>query len=409
MKANIFLRKFRSRRHFYSGGCSFAATFVLFTFLILPKLALADSTDGLEAVRKFFPASYAGSIFDKKFTKPIEIGSDSVVRTVVKNKKVNAEDKIEVVNQPGKNTIEDVIEFSTSDISKKKFLPPDQTPSVAVNPNAPSSVISMIESSRRGDNSTAKAYAKQFVRTLQNYFFEVRKITSLIGEALIEESAIKDEDWIGAEQAIDIELARSRLENGVAIKPTQDVALKRIIPDPKKEVEVYYFFSRSCTYCRLMTPDVERLTRILGADSRVKITGLVVGDSNERWLKEFRDYTGLTAPVYDGTDFAKHLNIGFLPVLMVVSPNDKRSYFKSGQQSFEGMYEFVRTAQGLPVEDSLKIQSIVKTPIGAADELLLTKNSKGRTGVISRHFGSNNSKRVNLPSSVKNRVQVEKF
>lgn len=359
------------------------------------------------AMKRFFPSSYADSIFEKKFNEPIEVKDDYFAAGAEASANTVKETK-----ESDKKTDEDttkekppLIEYQTGDVTKKKFLPPDQTPSVAVNPEAPTSVISMIESSRRGDTVTAKAYAKQFVRTLQNYFFEVKQIAGLIGDALIEEDVIKEEDWVGAEQAIDIELARTRLEKGVAIKPSHDVAMKRIVPDPKKEVEIYFFFSRSCSYCRFMAPDVERLYRAYKDDSRVKFTGLVVGDAYDEWLTEFRTYTGLSIPVYDGTDFSQKLKIGFLPVLLVVLPNGERSYYKSGQQSFERMYEFVRTAQGLPLEDSVKLQSIVKTPIGVGDTLLLSKNGQG---VHAEHFSSE-SKKVNLPAHTKKNIEVDTF
>ena len=361
------------------------------------------------AIKRFFPSSYAGSIFEKKFDSPIEVKDDLIdAASREKQEESNASPKKDTEDQVKEQSQEPVslIEYQTSDVTKKKFLPPDQTPSVAVNPEAPTSVISMIESSRRGDTVTAKAYAKQFVRTLQNYFFEVKQITSLIGDALIEEDVISDDDWVGAEQSIDIELARTRLEKGAAIKPSHDVAMKRIVPDPKKEVEVYFFFSRSCSYCRFMAPDVERLYRAFKDDSRVKFTGLVVGDSYDEWLREFRDYTGLSIPVYDGTDFSRELKIGFLPVLLVVTPNGNNSYYKSGQQTFERMYEFVRVSQGLPLEDSSKIQAIIKTPIGAGDKLLLAKNQ----GAYTQHFGQKAvSEKVNLPESAKRRIELDKF
>ena len=247
---------------------------------------------------------------------------------------------------------------------------------------------------------------RQFVRTLQNYYFEVRQYTSLIGDALVEEDVIKDEELVGVAQSIDIELAKTRLEKGILVKPTHDVAMTRIISDPKKEVEVYYFFSRTCGYCRLMSTDVERINRVFEGDKRIKLTGLVVGASDEAWLKEFRDYTGLSIPVFDGTEFSKHLKIGFLPVFLVITPNNGKSYFKSGQQNFERMYEFIRTAQGLPVEDSVKLQSIIKTPIGTGDKLLLAKGS-ANGGVVTEHFGQ--SQKVNLPSNVRDKIQVDKF
>lgn len=359
---------------------------------ILPEgFANQKATD---PIKKFFPSSYAGSIFSKKL---------GVVEEVKQEVSLKEED-VKAVDEKR----EKELEFQTSDVSKKTYLPPDQTPQVAVNPESPSSVISMIESNRRGDRTTAKGYAKQFVRMLQNYFFEVRQIGDLIGEALMEEKVIKDEDWVGASQAMDIEFAKTRLEKGVAIKPTHDVAMKRIVPDPKKEVEIFFMFSRSCSYCRLMAPDVERLYRVLKEDTRVKFTSLVVGEADEVWLKEFRRYTGLSMPVFDGTDLSKQVNVKFLPVLLVITPNDKKSYLKTGQQTFDRMYEFVRVAQGLPVEDNSVIQSILKTPMGEGDKLLLAQ-AKGDSAMQVSRFGEKGPLPVSIPNAMERKVQVDKF
>lgn len=345
---------------------------------------------------KFFPSSFVGSIFSKKL---------GVVRELKEEKPEGKNGaKVEESKAPVHNTLE----FQTSEISKKTFLPPDQTPQVAINPEAPSSVISMIESNRRGDKVTAKSYAKQFVRMLQNYFFEVREITELIGDALIEENAIKEDDWVGASQGIDIELAKTRLEKGIPIKPTHDVAMTRIVPDPKKEVEIYFLFTRSCSYCRLMAPDVERIYQVVKGDERVKLTGLVVGAGDEIWLKEFRAYTGVTFPVFDGTDLAKSLNLKYMPVILVVSPNGQKSYFKSGQQTFDRMYEFVRVAQGLPVEDSSILQSIIKTPIGEG-ERLIAASVQERSPIYVSRYNSAAPMKVSFPKKLEAKIQVDKF
>jgi len=377
---------------------------MIFCVLISFNEGNADAQSGMKGIvnvplEKFFPRSFAGSMFEDRFKEAVEVKEETAKEEA--GAKVDKPASESVTFDPKKSGVE----FNTRNISEKTFLPPDQTPSVAVNPESPSSVIQMIESSRRGDTVTAKGYARQFVRVLQNYFFEVRQITSMIGEALIEENAIQKEDWVGAEQSIDIEMARTRLEKGVAIKPNNDVAMKRIVPDPKKEVQVFYLFSRSCSYCRYMAPDVERLNRAIKGDKRVKITGLVVGGGDEAWLNEFRDYTGLSMPVFDGTEFAEMFKLKFFPVILVLLPNGQRSYFKSGQQTFESMFEFVRTAQGLPINDSASLQALVKTPIGEAEKLILTSSSKDES-IYKVQYGS---RKVRLPGTKSSGVQVEKF
>ena len=117
----------------------------------------------------------------------------------------------------------------------------------------------MISAKRNGDQSTAEAYAQQFVRYQQDLFFEVRDMVSLIGNALIKEKVIDDDDWVGAGQMIDYELAKTRLEIGATLKPTHEAAMKRITGDSNQEVEIFYFFSLDCSWCRYMASDIERL------------------------------------------------------------------------------------------------------------------------------------------------------
>ena len=121
-------------------------------WILSGSVCLAENGASEAAMKRFFPASFAGSIFSDRIEKAVEV-KDSHDREVPS--KVVQEEKSE--NQAPKDS---KIEFATSDVSKKTFLPPDQTPSVSINPEAPSSIISMIESNRRGDSVTAKAYAK---------------------------------------------------------------------------------------------------------------------------------------------------------------------------------------------------------------------------------------------------------
>ncbi len=257
-----------------------------------------------------------------------------------------------------------------------EYLPPDQNEKVRVNPEAPSSIISMKDAYERGDMVMARQYARQFVRLMQNYQFEVRLMTQLILQAWIDEKAIDDEEAVGVTQMIDIELAKTRQELGAVIKPTQEVAMRRIKPDPKNEVEIYYFFSMNCSWCRYMAPDVERLWRAVKDDPRVKMVGLTMGSFTEEWLKDYRDYTGLSAPVFDGTEVAQQFKLAFVPAIVIIAPNGKRAYMKSGQQSFERMYEFVRTAQGLPAVSTPQLDQLVRAPIGRVEEQAAAEKGK---------------------------------
>jgi hypothetical protein len=233
-----------------------------------------------------------------------------------------------------------------------------------VDRDAPKAFQDMVFYNRTGDTEGAKQAAGEYVDYLVNLMFEVRSYAKMIGEALIEKKQIEEDDWIGVEQYLDQTFASVRAENSSAIKPTHSEAMKRIAADTKGQAEVYFFFTLSCSWCRNMAPDVERLWRVVKSDKNVKMVALTIGESPSDWIKEYRKYTGLSLPIYDGTNLARSFDIGFVPAVVVVSPTQNKAYLKTGEQSFDRMYEFVRTVQGLPVSATPVIQQVLRTPIG---------------------------------------------
>lgn len=250
------------------------------------------------------------------------------------------------------------------DYESKDSLAPDETPRVRINKEAPAPFINMADSHMRGDKETAAKYADQYVRYQQNFFFEVRELTQLIGEALIRQKQIDEDDWHGVPQLIDYEFAKTRRETGDVFKPSHDVAMERIKPDTHNQAEIYYFFNFNCAWCRYMAPDVERLYQSVKNDPNIKIVGLTMGATPKDWMKEYREYTGLTMPILEGEKIAKAFNVRFVPALVVVAPNGKRAYLKTGAQTFDHMYEFVRKVQGLPVTVTPELQRIASLKIG---------------------------------------------
>ena len=244
------------------------------------------------------------------------------------------------------------------------ILPPDQTPSIRINPDAPGPFVAMTAAYQSGDLELAEQYANQWVRYQMDFFFEVRELTNLIGRALIAQQVIDEDEWPGVTQMINYEFAQSRKALGSRIKPVNARALERIVSDPKGEVEIYFFMTMNCSWCRRMAPDVERLWRIAQRDKKVKMVGLTMGKVPIAWLEEYRSYTGLSLPVYEGARLANSFGIRFVPALVIVTPNRKRAYLKTGQQSFAAMYEFLRKAQGLPAEISPEIEAVMAEPVG---------------------------------------------
>ena len=199
----------------------------------------------------------------------------------------------------------------------KHILPPDQTERIKVkNPHAPGSFNALNESLEDGDYVTAKAYAKQFVRYQKKLMFRVREITKMVGEALIEEGVIEDEDWDGVEQYLNMQFAKSRDESPSPMKVTHEDAMQQVSADSKGRADIYYFFSLDCSWCRKMAPDVERLWRVVKKDKNVRMVGLTMGTHMQDWIRDYRDYTGMSLPIYEGSKLAEHFNIKFAKELI---------------------------------------------------------------------------------------------
>lgn len=250
------------------------------------------------------------------------------------------------------------------DFKPEDLLPPDQTPQVRLNPDAPAPIFGIMSCMRTGDKECAAKYADQWVRYQQNFFFEVRELTQLIGEAMIRQGQIDDDDWRGVPQYIDYEFAQARRATNDLFKPSHDIAMKRIKADSKNQAGVYYFFNFNCEWCRVMAPDVERLYQLTKNDPNVKMIGLTLGKVPKEWLEEYRAYTGLTMPIMEGDEVAKSFGVRYAPAIVIVAPNDKRAYRKTGAQTFERMYDFVRHVQGLPSTITPEYQRVAALKIG---------------------------------------------
>lgn len=257
-------------------------------------------------------------------------------------------------------------EFVSND-PKSHIVPPTEDPRVRINPEAPGPFKAMATAFQEGDMETARAYADQYVRYQINLMFEVRELTKLIGDALIKQGLVEEEDMVGVDQYIDVTFARARNENGAILKPTHKQAMERIKPDPEGRADVYFFFTLNCSWCREMAPDMERVWRATKNDKRVRMVALAIGFQNKQWIDSYRQYTGLTMPIMDGTDAAKAMRIGLVPAVVVVSPGNNVSYLKTGKQDFERLWEFVRRVQGLDGALTPELQRLALKPIGEGE------------------------------------------
>jgi len=249
-----------------------------------------------------------------------------------------------------------------------KSRPASEKQPLRIENNAPSSIRDGFSALVSGDKQTAQAYATRWTQYMTDMMFYVREWTSMVAKTLHEQGKLDEEGYYRAPDMIDQALVEAREEMGTVFSPSHKDAMKRIEPDPKGEVEILYFFSLNCKFCRTMAPDVERLYQATKSDPGVRMTAVTLGDTPDSWLDSYRKYTGLTLPMAHGEKVARQLQVAFVPAVVVVTSNSNKAYIKSGEQSFENMYEFVRVAQGLSGEMSEKTQEIRNRKVGYSGE-----------------------------------------
>jgi hypothetical protein len=294
--------------------------------------------------------------------------------------------------------------FSSSEPGSH-ISPPDARAAMRLNPEAPGPFIGLASSYFQGDMVTAKAYARQFVQYLSDLTFAVKDITRLIGEAMIEAQEIDEEQWAGVEQYLDYELATARQETGSPLKVTAEDALRRVKPDPKGEVEVYYFFTLNSQHARKMTPQIERLWQLSKTDPRIKFVALTLAEQPKEWIESYKSYTGLTAPVLNGELVAKSFSVKFVPAVVVVTPNTQSAYVRTGYQDFSRLYQFVKTAQGESKELTKQARTLLAAKIGQEE-----KAPKTRKTVITKQYFKDPVSLVNASGSYEElRAKLQNF
>ena len=312
-------------------------------------------------------AEVCTSFFCDKNSDPNKLGSKLIASTpeenTSENKAVaNSSPKIETTEQSSATQIQ----FVNSD-PKSHIVSPDKDPAIRINPEAPGPFKAMAERFQAGDMQTAFAYARQYARYQNRLMADVSALTALIGKAMIAEGIITEEQWFGADQYLKYNLAKARKDSNSPLKITEKDTLPLIKSVSGGEIEIFYFFTVQSEHARRMSPEVERLYRILKNDSRVKMLALSMIDEKQEIIDQYKQYTGLTMPIARGEEMSKAMGIAFAPAVVVLSKNDKRGYSRSGEQGFESLYTFVKTIQGEKVDlTALEQSGILSTPIGAA-------------------------------------------
>jgi hypothetical protein len=257
--------------------------------------------------------------------------------------------------------------FSDDELSKRDQSLTGRS-ALTVDKSAPAPFIDLFSKYIKGDREGAQAGAVKFVQYMKDLMFAVKDISQMIGEAMVQKGQLKEEEWVGVEQLMDYQSAQGRKESGSLNKVTHEDALARITPDKNNEAEIYYFMTLSCSWCRQMAPDVERLWRIAGNDNKLKMVALTLGPTPEDWLKSYREYTGLTIPILNGDKVAKQFRVGFVPAVVVVAPDSNTAYTRTGKIEFKQLFEFVRKVQGKPLEFSQFEEKLLKTKIGKVEK-----------------------------------------
>lgn len=262
------------------------------------------------------------------------------------------------------------------------ILPPDQTPPISVNPEAPSAFRGLKIAMDSGNKEMKEKYADQYVRYMQRLMLEVREITQLIGEAMVRQGVVDEEDWVGVGQYLTKELAEARTDKNDMLSVTPEVALDAIKPDPNGKAEVYIFCSPSSRYCREMGPDIERLHRLTKSDPQVKFGFFMLGSTEDPRVKAFKEYTGISAPVQDGTALAKQFRIAFVPAVVVRSSSTNEMYLRTGVVPFARLFQLVRKVQGRPPILRENEMQVVSARIGLMEKDAAS-SSKMAGGVVS--------------------------
>lgn len=336
--------------------------------LLTATCFLVLSTSQVQADNSFFFESDAAKAKAAEEAKRLE------------EEKKNAAKSEEAAANEGKLAIGS---FLSSGNSKEHITPPNTRASIPVNPEAPAPFIGLATAYFQGDTVTAKAYARQFVQYLSDLSFAVKDITRMIGEAMIEAKQIKEEDWDGVEQYLDYQLVSARQGTASPLKVTHQDALRKVKPDPKNEVEIFYFFTLNSSHSRKMTPQVEKLWQVVKSDPRMKFVALTLGPQETRWIEAYKKYTGLTAPVLNGQNVAKSFGVAFTPAIVVVTPNSPAAYVRTGEMEFTNLYEFVKTAQGESLEMPPEVKKLLTAKIGRQE-----KELKDGKGLITELYGA---------------------
>jgi hypothetical protein len=342
---------------------------------VFRHLAIGSFSVAVLALAFFLPINAFGFLPEAQAERaqPVRIkppkSGFSTVSGFFKNVRVNGQLNRRIVNLDAKSTTNPKPE-DEKEIEVKKNVPEDAT-KIKADKDAPLAIKNMVRGMNKGDREAARKGARDYVSYLRNYFFYVRDMTQLIGEQLINQDVIDEDKWFGVEQHMSIEMAKTRKELGALITPTHESAMERIKPDPKNQVEVYVFFTLNCSWCRYMSADLERLWQMVKDDPNVKMSAFTMGETSAEWLSEYRAFTGLSIPIQDGSQLAKAFNIAYVPAVVVVTPNNNDAYLKSGQQSFENLYEFVRRAQGLPATVTKRYLALENQVIGEMERAKL--------------------------------------
>jgi hypothetical protein len=119
------------------------------------------------------------------------------------------------------------------------------------------------------------------------------------------------------------------------------------------------------------------------------MVGLTLGSTAKEWISAYKEYTGMTLPIFNGEQVAKQFKVAFVPAVVIVAPNAKTAYLKTGKIDFTRLYEVVRKTQGQSTELSPEGIKLLNAKIGRQPEVKSSNETKATTQALYESYRNN--------------------
>lgn len=120
--------------------------------------------------------------------------------------------------------------------------------------------------------------------------------------------------------------------------------------DPKGQVQMYFFLKPIDPQAMKMAPQIQTVANTFAKDPRVKIIGFTLGQAMGAQVARFRQATGASFPIVDGSAMAQMLQLSVSPTVVLVSPSTGQSFTEFGVRPAYYLEEMVKLMQGKGVK-----------------------------------------------------------